>query len=386
MSPHDHTPGEVLPATVQNPEPLDADDVLEGEVLEGYVLDEPLLPDLLGQAVHLPPERNPVSSYLGRLSEGSRRTMRSALEEIAWISSGGTLPAHEFPWWLLRVHHTERIRAALINGDGRPTNGHKKAPGHALGRAPATVNRMLSALKGVFKASWRLGLMTAEERDRASDVPPARGERMPPGRDVERGELRVLFEACFADARDERLRARGFRDAAALALLYVCGLRRAELAALKLGAYDPETRTLRVLGKGDKEAPAYAEGGAAELLDRWLEVRGPGGPEDPIFLPIRKDGKVMHTDPQGEKKASLSDQAVYNLVKRRHREAGIKEVSPHDLRRTFVGDLLDAVGDLSKAQKLARHSDPATTARYDRRGARALREAASHLRVPHFDG
>ena len=94
----------------------------------------------------------------------------------------------------------------------------------------------------------------------------------------------------------------------------------------------------------------------------------------------------MSADPHGEKKASLSDQSVYNLVKRRHREAGIKEVSPHDLRRTFVGDLLDAVGDLSKAQKLARHSDPATTARYDRRGARALREAASHLHVPHFDG
>jgi hypothetical protein len=39
---------------------------------------------------------------------------------------------------------------------------------------------------------------------------------------------------------------------------------------------------------------------------------------------------------------------------------------------------------LATIQKLAGHSDPATTARYDRRGERAMREAASHLHVPHF--
>jgi integrase len=86
---------------------------------------------------------------------------------------------------------------------------------------------------------------------------------------------------------------------------------------------------------------------------------------------------VRHADAHGEKKSSLSDQAVYKMVKRRHKEARIKEVSPHDFRKTFVGDL-------STVQKLARHSDPATTARYDRRGERAMREAASHLHVPHF--
>ena len=314
-------------------------------------------------------EENPVLSYLARLSEGSRRTMRGSLEEIARASSGGEVGALRFPWWRLTGTHTALIRA------------------HLAGRyAPSTANKMLSALKGVLKACFRLGLMTADERDRASDVAPVRGTRLPPGRSIPRGELSSLFAVCAREAENPKMRARGVRDAAMLALLYVGGLRRTELASLRLGDYEPGTGTLRVRGKGNKERPAYAEGGADLLLGRWLELRGEGSPDDPLFLPVRKDGRVEQADPYGQKKVSLSDQAVYKMVKRRHREANVKEISPHDFRKTFVGDLLDAVGDLSVAQKLAGHSDPATTARYDRRGERAMRRAASHLHVPHFDG
>jgi site-specific recombinase XerD len=215
-------------------------------------------------------------------------------------------------------------------------------------------------------------------------VEPVRGTRLPPGRSISRGELGSLFEACAQEANDPRMRARGVRDAAMLALLYVGGLRRTELANLRLSDYDREERAVRVRGKGNKERRVYAEGGADLLLAGRLEIRGQGDPEDPLFLPVSKDGRVLHADPHGEKKVSLSDQAVYKTVKRRYREAKIKEVSPHDFRKTFVGDLLDAIGDLSTVQKLAGHSDPATTARYDRRGERAMREAASHLHVPHF--
>jgi len=299
----------------------------------------------------LPRDENPMLAYLARVSSGSRRTMRAALETIARLASAGEVSALDFPWWLLRYQHSAAIRAKL-----------------AEGYAPATANKMLSAMKGVLKSSWRLGLMTADERDRASDVEPVRGTRLPPGRSIPRGELRSLFEACAAEADDPRLRARGARDAAMLALLYVGGLRRTELASLRLSDYDSETRTLRLCGKGNKERQVYAEGGADLLLARWLEIRGEGEAADPLFLPVRKDGKVMHANPHGEKKASLSDQAVYKMVKRRQREVNIKGVSPHDFRKTFVGDLLDAIGDLSTVQKLAGHSDPATTARYDRRG------------------
>jgi site-specific recombinase XerD len=312
-------------------------------------------------------DENPVLAYLARLSPGSRRTMRASLETIARLASAGQVGAVDFPWWMLRYQHSEAIRGRLADS-----------------YAPATANKMLSAMKGVLKSCWRLGLMTADERDRASDMEPVRGTRLPPGRSIPRGELRSLFEVCAQEANDPRMRARGVRDAAMLALLYVGGLRRTELASLRLSDYDPEDKAVRIRGKGNKERQVYAEGGAELLLAGWLELRGEGESEEPLFLPVRKDGEVQHTDAHGEKKASLSDQAVYKMVKRCHREARIKEVSPHDFRKTFVGDLLDAIGDLSTVQKLAGHSDPATTARYDRRGERAMREAASHLHVPHF--
>jgi site-specific recombinase XerD len=316
-----------------------------------------------------PRDKNPVLAYLARLSPGSRRTMRASVETIARLASAGEVGALDFPWWMLRYQHSEAIRGRL-----------------AETYAPATANKMLSAMKGVLKSCWRLGLMTADERDRASDLEPVRGTRLPPGRSIPRGELRSLFEVCAQEANDPRMRARGVRDAAMLALLYVGGLRRTELSSLKLSDYDSETKTVRIRGKGNKERQVYAEGGADLLLVSWLKLRGEGEPAEPLFLPVRKDGEVRHTDAHGEKKSSLSDQAIYKMVKRRHREAKIKEVSPHDFRKTFVGDLLDAIGDLSTVQKLAGHSDPATTARYDRRGERAMREAASHLHVPHYFG
>lgn len=323
------------------------------------------------RVLRLPRDEHPVLTYLASLAPGSRRTMRTALETIAGMVSSGDqegearADALSVPWWRMRYQHTSAIRARL-----------------AERYAPATANKMLSALKGVLRECFALGYMGADDLGRALNIKQVRGTRLPPGRSIAHGELYALFRIC---AEDEK-RARGARDAAILALLYVCGLRRAEVVALKVSDYDPDALTVRVRGKGSKERVNYAEGGANRLLDAWLRLRGTGDAEGPLFLPVNKGGRIVGEEAGslGDKIEKMSDAAVYKMLRRRQKEAGVKGLSPHDFRKTFVGDLLDEGADLSVAQQLAGHADPKTTARYDRRGERAKRRATGRLHVPYY--
>lgn len=61
-----------------------------------------------------------------------------------------------------------------------------------------------------------------------------------------------------------------------------------QMAGPRISNYDPETKTLRVRGTGNKEREVYAAGGADFILARWLGLRGTGDPGDPLFLGCRR--------------------------------------------------------------------------------------------------
>ena len=80
----------------------------------------------------------------------------------------------------------------------------------------------------------------------------------------------------------------------------------------------------------------------------------------------------------------MTPQGIYYLLKSRAKRAGVKSFSPHDFRRTFVGDLLDAGANFAIVARMAGHASVNTTTRYDRRPERAKQEAAKLIDVPYL--
>lgn len=318
-------------------------------------------------------DRHPAAVYLAGLgSVHSRRNMTRYLNTITDLLLPGRFPppAADAPdsarqayrqrylllkWSALRFQHVVALRAHLRQQ-----------------YAPATVNAMLSAVRGTLKAAWRLGQMSAEDYRRAADVPNVKNERLPAGRDLAYREIRALLESCRIDAPSQQ-RQRDIRDAAMIALLYVTGMRRAEMARLRSEDYDAESGRLVIRqGKGDQERVVYVKNRPQILLEEWIGTRGraPG----PLFAPVDKADRIRRG-------RGISAQAVYNMLKQRAQAAGLSDLSPHDLRRTFVGDALDAGIDLATVSDIVGHASTDTTRRYDRRGERAKEQAASRLDI-----
>jgi len=294
---------------------------------------------------HFPniPLPNPAAVYVAKLAPGSRRTMSGCILRLAaMLGSEPTICA----WHTLRYAHTQQLRAQL-----------------AERYVFSTANLHIAALRGVLKEAWRLGLMPVEEYYRAADIQTIKGHRELAGRYVAPTEIRDLFTICDAGPA-------GARDAAILAILAGAGLRRSEVVALTLADY--AAGALKVLGKGNKARTAYVTNSAKVAVDHWLAVRG----QDPgaLLCPVQKGGKIVLRH--------MSDSALRLRLVALAKRADVFKLSPHDLRRTWVSDLLDLGADLVLVQGMAGHSSPASTAQYDRRSDRVRCRAAQLLDLP----
>jgi len=297
-------------------------------------------------------DQSPALVYLSGLNTtSSRRTMRAALDTIAGLLTSGQADALTMPWPEIRFQHAQALRAVLSET-----------------YQPATTNKLLAALRGCLRACWQLGLMSAEDYHLGASVRGVRGSTLPAGRSLSQGEIGALLQDCASDQTPL-----GVRDGCILALLYGLGLRRAEVVALDLEDYNAEPGELLIKGKGGKQRIGHVVNGARAALLDWLAIRGdePG----PLFRPIHKGGAIQS--------GRLSCQAIYHVCKHRAARAGVNDFSPHDLRRTCISHLLDKGVDLSTCQRVAGHSNIATTARYDLRPESAKRDAVARLHIPY---
>lgn len=296
-----------------------------------------------GPAASVPaPFTSPADVYLATVGPRSRETLagdlRRITRELSILIGGRATDYCTFPWHTLTPGHTTALRRVLAD---------------AL--APATTNRMLACLRGVLRACWRLGQIDADTLARLGDLPRVRGKSPLRGRALAVGEVRALLATCQRDATPI-----GIRDSAILHLLIHCGLRRAELVGLDVGDCNIDRAEVIVRrAKGGIARTLRIPSEALEPLAAWMELRGARATAAALFVPVYDSALARDR--------RLDSQSVYEMLRRRCIQAGVKRCSPHDLRRTFITRLLERGTDLGRVQRAAGHADLGTTLRYDRR-------------------
>ncbi len=337
--------------------------VIEAEVVDGGAGQGGTL-TLLPTLIDTLELHEPVVAYLAELgSAESRRRIRGALGRAGALLAGveGKVEPELLPWHELRREHALAVRTLL--GE--------------VGASASTINVTLSAMRGVAKACWLAGEMGAEDYQRIAALKGVKQSRLPAGRLLGPGELQALFSRCARDA--EEGNPAGPRDAALLGVLYAGGLRREEASTLSVADVDVATGEVVVrAGEGNKDRNVYLAVGAKAAMSDWLELRGeaPG----PLWSRVRKGGHLALPV------TGMSDRSIGDLCHRRAAWSGLKPFTPHDLRRTFISNLLDGGVDLVTVQRLAGHSSPATTGRYGRRGEAAKKKAATAIHVAYEQG
>ena len=201
---------------------------------------------------------------------------------------------------------------------------------------PSTAATRYRALRAFFNWAVAEGELETSPmaRMRAPTIPEA------PPDVLTDDDLRTFLKACAGRGFTER------RDTAILRLLIDTGMRRGELAQLRVPDIDFEANIAVVIGKGDRPRACPFGRKTAQALDRYLRIR--------------------HTHPQADRPelwlghaGPMTGSGIYQLIRERCRAAGLGHVRPHQFRHTFAhrwlsdgggeGDLMRLVGWRSRA-------------------------------------
>lgn len=233
------------------------------------------------------------------------------------------------------------------------------------GFAPSTVERRLSVAKGYHRFLVREGYAQA---DPTQTVPlPRKPQKLPDVLSV--AQVTELLDG-LPDSTPLEM-----RDAAALEVLYGCGLRVSELVGLDIDRVFFEEEALRVLGKGSKERIVPFSGMAAKRMREYLDEARPkltcstALPCPAVFLNARG--------------GRLTRQSVHRMVARAGLSIGVENLHPHTLRHSFATHLLEGGADLRAIQEMLGHSDISTTQVYTHIQTAQLKEEylAAHPRA-----
>ncbi len=308
-----------------------------------------------------------VNDYLGYLLDRrySERTVRAyafdLLHFVRWLVGGEVGLAQVTTDVLLQ--YLADCRQAVVAGQ-HGGNVVSIRTGRSSGYAPATVNRRLAAISGLF------GFRAM--RDPSSPNPMPRGPARRPGTRERTGELAHLTTAKprsrlrvrqprrlprGLDAAETRTLLASFRsdrDRAIAGLMLLSGLRSAEVLGLQVRDVDIGRRWVQVVGKGDKERRVPLDPEVAGLIQTYLLVERP-----------ETDTSVLFVVGKGPHRGSPLTPAGLRTVFRYHRaRAGVPAGNPHALRHSFGTALAEAGVDLAVIKALMGHDHVDSTAAY----------------------
>ncbi|SHK51656.1 integrase/recombinase XerC [Desulfatibacillum alkenivorans DSM 16219] len=209
----------------------------------------------------------------------------------------------------------------------------------------STMARKLSSLRSFYRFLEKRGRVAVNPAQ--SVVTPKRKKTVAAHLTVD--EAFALLDSILDDS------LAGARDRAMFECLYSTGIRVSELAGLNMERVNFSGKTLRVLGKGDKERIVPVGAKALEHIKAYRDRLAVEGPKnlDPDAVFLNKNG------------GRLSTRSIRRILEKIVRDMGLnRPLSPHGLRHTFATHMLDNGADLRSVQELLGHASISTTGRY----------------------
>ena len=234
------------------------------------------------------------------------------------------------------------------------------------GAEASTVRCRLAALSSLFKHLVEHG---------QTDRNPVSAVRRPAiNRDegstlaFSKAQARKLLDAPPADT------VAGLRDRAIISVGLQAGLRRAEIARLRVGDQHQNRGfdSLRVIRKGARKDAFAIHPQTAQRIREYLAAAGHADDfEGPLFRPLRHNGRSRTA------RRHMAPDAIDRVLRKHAARLGLtRGYSAHSMRATFITTALENGASLEQVQKAVGHRDPSTTKLYDRRGYNPEKSAA----------
>ncbi|ASG67477.1 tyrosine recombinase XerC [Francisella halioticida] len=211
---------------------------------------------------------------------------------------------------------------------------------HSQGNSTKTIQRKLSSIRSFFNFLLNNEIIT---KNPSLGLKAPKGEKKLP-KAINIDELAYLLDIKPYNNIETR-------DIASFDLLYSCGIRLSELSSIQVKDINIEKKSVRVIGKGNKERVVYFGSKTLINLKRWFDIRDSFSPKSD-YLFISHNG------------THLTNRSIQKRLEIFAQKYATKHIHPHMLRHSFASHVLDSSKDLLAVKDLLGHADISSTQIY----------------------